>query len=61
MLDIVIRELITNGVISVEFVRLQHNLVEFVRLQHNLADHLMKGLAKDLVDKFALRMKLKSI
>ncbi|GJZ94301.1 zinc finger, CCHC-type containing protein [Tanacetum coccineum] len=36
-----IRELITNGMIS----------IEFVRSQHNLADHLMKGLARDLVIK----------
>ncbi|GJX21058.1 zinc finger, CCHC-type containing protein [Tanacetum coccineum] len=34
-----IRELITNGVVS----------IEFVRSQQNLADHLMKGLARDLV------------
>ncbi|GKB38650.1 zinc finger, CCHC-type containing protein [Tanacetum coccineum] len=34
-----IRELITNGVIS----------VEFVRSQQNLADHLTKGLARDLL------------
>ncbi|GKB62086.1 zinc finger, CCHC-type containing protein [Tanacetum coccineum] len=34
-----IRELITNGVIS----------IEFVRSQQNLADHLTKGLARDLV------------
>nr|GEV59054.1 zinc finger, CCHC-type [Tanacetum cinerariifolium] len=34
-----VRELIRNGVIS----------IEFVRTQHNLADHLMKGLARDLV------------
>ncbi|GKD52373.1 hypothetical protein Tco_1281349, partial [Tanacetum coccineum] len=34
-----IRELIRNGVIS----------IEFVRLQHNLADHMMKGLAGDLM------------
>ncbi|GKB08265.1 zinc finger, CCHC-type containing protein [Tanacetum coccineum] len=34
-----VRELIMNGVIS----------IEFVRSQHNLADHLMKGLARDLV------------
>ncbi|GKA75119.1 zinc finger, CCHC-type containing protein [Tanacetum coccineum] len=33
-----IRELIKNGVIS----------IEFVRSQHNLADHLTKGLARDL-------------
>ncbi|GJR76484.1 hypothetical protein Tco_0088849 [Tanacetum coccineum] len=32
-----IRELITNGVIS----------IEFVRSQQNLADHLTKGLARD--------------
>ncbi|KAI3730082.1 hypothetical protein L6452_18758 [Arctium lappa] len=37
----IIRDLITNGVIS----------VEFVRLQQNLADHLTKGLARDLVHK----------
>nr|GEW78770.1 zinc finger, CCHC-type [Tanacetum cinerariifolium] len=34
-----IRELIMNGVVS----------IEFVRSQQNLADHLTKGLAKDLV------------
>nr|GFA93567.1 zinc finger, CCHC-type [Tanacetum cinerariifolium]GFD24676.1 zinc finger, CCHC-type [Tanacetum cinerariifolium] len=34
-----VRELIRNGVIS----------IEFVRMQHNLADHLTKGLARDLV------------
>nr|GEU60418.1 zinc finger, CCHC-type [Tanacetum cinerariifolium] len=34
-----IRELIRNGVIY----------IEFVRTQHNLADHLTKGLARDLV------------
>ncbi|GJY90126.1 zinc finger, CCHC-type containing protein, partial [Tanacetum coccineum] len=34
-----IRELITNGVVS----------IEFVRSQQNLADHLTKGLARDLV------------
>ncbi|GKA10143.1 zinc finger, CCHC-type containing protein [Tanacetum coccineum] len=38
-----IRELITNGVVS----------IEFVRSQQNLADHLTKGLAKDLVIKSA--------
>ncbi|GJU69628.1 ribonuclease H-like domain-containing protein [Tanacetum coccineum] len=37
----VIRELITNGVVS----------IEFVRSQQNLADHLTKGLARDLVIK----------
>ncbi|GJT86972.1 zinc finger, CCHC-type containing protein, partial [Tanacetum coccineum] len=36
-----IRELIMNGVIS----------IEFVRSQHNLADHLAKGLARDLLIK----------
>ena len=45
-----IRELITNGVIS----------VEFVRTQLNLADHLTKGLARDLVHKAAKGMGLKS-
>nr|GEU81510.1 zinc finger, CCHC-type [Tanacetum cinerariifolium] len=45
-----IRELITNGVIS----------IEFVRSQQNLADHLTKGLAKDLVIKSAEGMGLKS-
>ncbi|GJZ57733.1 zinc finger, CCHC-type containing protein [Tanacetum coccineum] len=44
-----IRELITNGVIS----------IEFVRSQQNLADHLMKGLARDLVIKSAEGMGLK--
>nr|GEV35125.1 zinc finger, CCHC-type [Tanacetum cinerariifolium] len=38
-----IRELITNKVIS----------IEFVRSQLNLSDHLMKGLARDLVIKSA--------
>ncbi|GJS59836.1 hypothetical protein Tco_0654620 [Tanacetum coccineum] len=38
-----IRELNTNEVVSIEFVRSQQNLV----------DHLMKGLARDLVIKFA--------
>ncbi|GKA74349.1 zinc finger, CCHC-type containing protein [Tanacetum coccineum] len=41
-----IRELIMNGVIS----------IKFVRSQHNLADHLMKGLAKDLVIKSVIGM-----
>ncbi|GJZ71609.1 hypothetical protein Tco_0635460 [Tanacetum coccineum] len=44
-----IRELITNGVIS----------IEFVRSQQNLADHLTKGLARDLVIKSAEGMGLK--
>ncbi|GKD02915.1 hypothetical protein Tco_1177889 [Tanacetum coccineum] len=46
-----IRELIMNGVIS----------IEFVRSQQNLADHLMKGLARDLVIKSAKRMGLKGL
>ncbi|GJS08322.1 zinc finger, CCHC-type containing protein [Tanacetum coccineum] len=37
---VMIRELIMNGVIS----------IEFVRSQKNLADHLTKGLARDLVN-----------
>ncbi|KAL0373332.1 UNVERIFIED_CONTAM: Retrovirus-related Pol polyprotein from transposon TNT 1-94 [Sesamum radiatum] len=41
-----IRELIINGVIS----------VEFVKSQHNLADHLTKGLARDLVHKSVIGM-----
>lgn len=41
-----IRELILNGVVS----------VEFVRMQQNLADHLTKILARDLVHKFFIRM-----
>ncbi|GJT22920.1 zinc finger, CCHC-type containing protein [Tanacetum coccineum] len=45
-----IRELIMNGVIS----------VEFVRTQLNLADHLTKGLARDLVRKATIGMGLKS-
>nr|GEV81156.1 hypothetical protein [Tanacetum cinerariifolium] len=45
-----IRVLIMNGVIS----------VEFLRTQLNLADHLTKGLARDLVRKVAIRMGLKS-
>ncbi|GJV76654.1 hypothetical protein Tco_1508238 [Tanacetum coccineum] len=46
-----IRELITNGVIS----------IEFVRSQQNLADHLTKGLARDLVIKSAEGMGLKGL
>nr|GFC33291.1 hypothetical protein [Tanacetum cinerariifolium] len=46
----IIRELIRNGVIS----------IEFVRTQHNLADHLTKGLARDLVNKSVKGMGLKS-
>ncbi|GKA33192.1 zinc finger, CCHC-type containing protein [Tanacetum coccineum] len=45
-----IRELIMNGVTS----------IEFMRSQQNLANHLTKGLARDLVIKFAERMGLKS-
>nr|GEX90000.1 zinc finger, CCHC-type [Tanacetum cinerariifolium] len=45
-----IRELIMNGVIS----------VEFVRTQLNLANHLTKGLTRDLVRKVATGMGLKS-
>nr|GEW53691.1 zinc finger, CCHC-type [Tanacetum cinerariifolium] len=45
-----IRELIMNGVIY----------VEFVRTQLNLADHFPKGLARDLVRKAAIGMGLKS-
>ncbi|GJY23093.1 zinc finger, CCHC-type containing protein [Tanacetum coccineum] len=46
-----VRELITNGVIS----------VDFIRSQQNLADHLTKGLARDLVHKSATGMGLKSV
>ncbi|GJW86535.1 zinc finger, CCHC-type containing protein [Tanacetum coccineum] len=45
-----IRELIMNGVVS----------IEFVRSQQNLAGHLTKGLARDLVLKSAEGMGLKS-
>ncbi|GKE61251.1 hypothetical protein Tco_1511618 [Tanacetum coccineum] len=45
-----IRELITNRVISIEFVRSQQNLV----------DHLTKGLARDLLIKAAEGVGLKS-
>ncbi|GJR05033.1 zinc finger, CCHC-type containing protein [Tanacetum coccineum] len=45
-----IRELIMNGVIS----------VEFVKTQLNLANHLTKGLARDLICKAAIGMGLKS-
>ncbi|GJX05247.1 zinc finger, CCHC-type containing protein [Tanacetum coccineum] len=44
------QELITNGVIS----------IEFVRSQQNLADHLTKGLTRDLVIKSVEGMGLKS-
>ncbi|GKC54031.1 zinc finger, CCHC-type containing protein [Tanacetum coccineum] len=47
---IMICELIMNGVVS----------IEFVRSQQNLADHLTKGLARDLVIKSAEGMGLKS-
>ncbi|GJY08183.1 zinc finger, CCHC-type containing protein [Tanacetum coccineum] len=46
-----IRELITNGVIS----------IEFVRSQQNLAHHLTKGLARDLVIKPVKGMRLKEL
>nr|GEX73417.1 zinc finger, CCHC-type [Tanacetum cinerariifolium] len=46
-----VRELTRNGVIS----------IEFVQIQHNLADHLMNGLARDLVYKSVIGMRLKSI
>ncbi|GKE32530.1 hypothetical protein Tco_1451852 [Tanacetum coccineum] len=42
-------KLITNGVVS----------IEFARSQQNIADHLMKGLARDLVIKSAEGMGLK--
>ncbi|GKD93409.1 hypothetical protein Tco_1373246 [Tanacetum coccineum] len=45
-----IRELIMNMVIS----------IEFLRSQKNLSDHLMKGLTRDLVIKSAEGMRLKS-
>ncbi|GJR21744.1 hypothetical protein Tco_0970271 [Tanacetum coccineum] len=45
-----IRELITNGVVS----------IEFVRSQQNLADHLTNGLARYLVIKSAEGMRLKT-
>nr|GEU81292.1 zinc finger, CCHC-type [Tanacetum cinerariifolium] len=45
---VMVRELITNGVIS----------VDFVRSQQNMENHLTKGLAKDLVHKSAIRMGL---
>ncbi|GKA66208.1 hypothetical protein Tco_0766016 [Tanacetum coccineum] len=48
--DSMIRELITNEVVS----------IEFARSQQNLADHLTKGLDKDLVLKSAEGMGLKS-
>ncbi|GKC86778.1 zinc finger, CCHC-type containing protein, partial [Tanacetum coccineum] len=46
-----IRELIMNGVIS----------IEFVRSQQNLADHLTKGLVRDLVNKSVIGIGLKSL
>nr|GEZ35284.1 zinc finger, CCHC-type [Tanacetum cinerariifolium] len=45
-----IRELVTNGVVS----------IEFVRSQQNLADHLKKRMARDLVIKSIEGMGLKS-
>ena len=49
--DSLIRELIMTGVIS----------IGFVRTQLNLADHLTKGLTRDLVHKADVGMGLKSI
>ena len=46
-----VRELITHRVIT----------IEFVRSQQNLADHLTKGLARDLVINSVKGMGLKSI
>jgi hypothetical protein len=46
-----VRELITHGVIS----------VDFVRSQQNLANHLTKGLVRDLVSKSAMGMGLRPI
>nr|GEX37430.1 zinc finger, CCHC-type [Tanacetum cinerariifolium] len=46
-----IHELVTNEVIS----------IEFVRSQQNLAEHLMKGLARDLVIKSAKGIGLKHV
>nr|GEV95375.1 hypothetical protein [Tanacetum cinerariifolium] len=43
-----VKELIRNGVIS----------IKFVRTQHNLADHLTKGLARDLLYKSMIGIKL---
>nr|GEW21326.1 retrovirus-related Pol polyprotein from transposon TNT 1-94 [Tanacetum cinerariifolium] len=45
-----VKELVRNGVIS----------IEFVRTQHDLADHLTKCLARDLVNKSVKGMGLKS-
>nr|GEU63428.1 zinc finger, CCHC-type [Tanacetum cinerariifolium] len=45
-----IRKLITNGVVS----------IEFMRSQQDLADHLTKGLARDFIIKSAEVMRLKS-
>ncbi|CAM8917015.1 unnamed protein product [Rhodiola kirilowii] len=47
----VVRELVTHRVIS----------IDYVWTRHNLADHLTKGLAKDLVKKSCLGMGLKHI
>ncbi|CAM8925854.1 unnamed protein product [Rhodiola kirilowii] len=46
-----VRELITHGVIS----------IDYVQTQQNLADHLTKGLARDLVHKSCLGMGLNHI
>ena len=47
----VVRELITHGIITVQYVRSEQNLV----------DHLTKGLARDLVAKSAGGVGLKSV
>ncbi|CAM8887661.1 unnamed protein product [Rhodiola kirilowii] len=47
----VVRELITHGVIS----------IDYVWTHQNLADHLTKGLARDLIQKSCLGMGLKHI
>ncbi|CAM8920281.1 unnamed protein product [Rhodiola kirilowii] len=46
-----VREMITHGVIS----------IDYVRTHQNLADHLTKGLARDLVHKSCIGMGLKHI
>nr|GEU30906.1 hypothetical protein [Tanacetum cinerariifolium] len=50
-ISLMVRELIKNGVI----------FMDFVRSQQTLADHLTKGLARDLVHKSAIGMGSKSI
>ena len=46
-----VRELITHGTIT----------VQYVRSEQNLADHLTKGVGRDLVAKLAGRVGLKSV